>query len=225
MAQDPTQIIRLIQQLMRATRGRLGVRGLIGLVIAVVLYAAVIQPLAEKHWGLTLPTLGGDPPVANAPADPPPRRPQTPPQQERPAAPSVADAGDLTDVLTEEGRGSYRSAGGLRYTRGSQHGTRLAHLLAHTRDDPDRVGQHGVFDDDDPATVVRLVDEAYAQALSGRNTRTQREDDRTVYTVDLGRRIGYIGGQSGNRRNKPRAEHLKLVVEGDRFITAFPFRP
>lgn len=227
MAQDPAQLVRLIQQLLRATRGRLGMRGLIGLVLAVVLYAAVIQPLAEKHWGLSLPTLGGDPPVANAPADPPPTRPNERPRAESPRAssPASVDPGELTEVLTDEGRGAYRSTGGLRYTRGSQQGHRLAHVLAHTRDKPDRVGQHGVFDDDDPATVVRLIDEAYAQALTGRGTRTEREDDRTVYTIDLGRRIGYIGGQSGNRRNKPRAEHLKLVVEGDRLITAFPFRP
>lgn len=221
MAQDPTQIIRLIQQLLRATGGRLGMPWLIGLVLAVVLYAAVIQPFTEQN-GVALPTIGGDPPVAQAPAE----RPTTPPARaELPTSSKRVDPGDLTEVLTEAGRGAYRSEGGLRYTRGSQHGHRLAHVLAHTRDEPDRVGQHGVYDTDDPATVVRLIDEAYTQALTGRDTRTERERERTVYTVDLGRRIGYIGGQSGNRRNRPRAEHLKLVVEGDRLITAFPYRP
>ena len=224
MAQDPTQLIRLIQQLLRATGGRLGMPWLIGLVLAVVLYAAVIQPLAQRN-GVALPTLDADPPVAQAPDEPPSAPPTRPPKEELPTSSKSVDPSDLPEVLAEAGRGAYRSTGGLRYTRGSQHGHRLAHVLAHTRDEPDRVGQHGVYDTDDPAEVVRLIDEAYTQALTGRDTRTERERERTVYTVDLGRRIGYIGGQSGNRRNRPRAEHLKLVVEGDRLITAFPYRP
>ena len=73
--------------------------------------------------------------------------------------------------------------------------------------------------------VVALVDEAYLQAQTGRDTRTRREEERTVYDVNLRRRIGYIGGTSGNRKNHPEAKHLRLVVEGDRVITAFPVRP
>ena len=113
----------------------------------------------------------------------------------------------------------------MRYTRGSQHGHRLKHLMAHTRDEPARPGQHGVFDSTDPAEVVAIVDEAYLQAQAGRDTRTQREEERTVYDVNLRRRVGYIGGTSGNRKQRPAANHLRMVVEGDRLITAFPVRP
>jgi hypothetical protein len=42
--------------------------------------------------------------------------------------------------------------------------------------------------------------------------------------VDLGRRIGYIGGQTGKRKNYPAASHLRLVLEGQNVITAFPDR-
>ena len=72
---------------------------------------------------------------------------------------------------------------------------------------------------------MALVDEAYRQALGGDNTRVEQEDERTVYTVNLGRRIGYIGGESGNRRGRPAARHLRLVLEGSDFVTAFPYRP
>ena len=97
--------------------------------------------------------------------------------------------------------------------------------MAHAKDKPDRQGQHGVFDSDDVTEIVALVDEAYLQAQAGRDTRVQREEERTVYDVNLRRRIGYIGGTSGKRRNHPPAKHLRLVVEGDRLITAFPVTP
>lgn len=221
MARDAKQLANVALHVMRLTKGKLGVGGVVGLVLAAILYVAVLQPLAEKQFGLSLPTIGdiSDTPTA--------KQPGSKPSGETPSRPTVpkVDAGELSSVLTSTGRDTYRSNAGLRYTRGSKHGTRLAHVLSHARDDPDRVGQHGVFGDDDPAAVVRLIDEAYEQALTGRDTRTKREGERTVYNVDLGRRVGYIGGQSGNRRNQPPAEHVRLVVEGDRLITAFPVRP
>ena len=220
MARNPQQLAQIAMRLWQATRGKLSAPMVIGLVVLALLYAAVIQPAIEARFGVALPSI-------DAPADPTPKakpsKPSGRPQGDNadtPIAPS-----DLPEVLTDVGRGAYRSPAGLRYTRGSVHGHRLAHLLSHARDDPDRPGQHGVFDEDDPAAVVSLVDEAYEQALAGENTRTRREDERTVYEVDLGRRVGYIGGESGNRRGRPRAEHVRLVVEGDRLITAFPFRP
>lgn len=221
MARNTKQLANVALVVLRLTKGKLGIGGVVGLVLAAILYVAVLQPLAEKQFGITLPTIGdtAEAPTAPRPSSDSPRTKSSPP-----STPQVA-AGDLSSVLTETGRDTYQSTAGLRYTRGSQHGTRLAHLMSHARDDPDRVGQHGVFSDSDPAAVVRLVDEVYEQALTGRSTRTEREGERTVYTVDLGRQVGYIGGQSGNRRDHPSAEHVRLVVEGNRLITAFPVRP
>ena len=219
MAADAHKIVRLLQRILRQTGGRLSTTAAVGLCIAAVLYAAVIQPVAERRFGVSLPTIFAD--EGSAPTN---RRTTT----QRPSLPSDAPAVDISDlggVLTEVGRGAYRSPAGLRYTRGSVHGHRLAHVMAHARDDPNRPGQHGVFDETDPAEVVLLVDDAYERAQSGRGVRKKREDDRTTYTVNLGKRVGYIGGESGGRRGHPEARHVRLVVEGDRLITAFPVIP
>ncbi|TWT95967.1 hypothetical protein Pla108_30450 [Botrimarina colliarenosi] len=228
MSRDSQQFARAALPVLKLVRQKLGVGGLIGLVVAALLYLAVIQPLVASRFGVTLPTLVDLEPPVESPTPPPGNaEPGATPGQGSPGqgSPGQGSAGQGSPALTEIGRDTYRSAAGLRYTRGSRHGTRLEHLMSHAHDDPDRVGQHGVFDSDDQATVVRLVDEAYQQALAGVNTHTEREGEQTVYDINMGRRIGYVGGQSGNRRGKPAAMHLRLVVQGDRLITAFPFRP
>ena len=97
--------------------------------------------------------------------------------------------------------------------------------MYHSQDVPNRAGQHGVFDANEQAEVLAVIDEAYLQAQSGKKTRTQEERGRSVHTVDLGRRIGFVGGQSGAKRNHPETRHVRLVLEKERVITAFPVRP
>ncbi len=130
----------------------------------------------------------------------------------------------IETILSSRSRQTYTSPAGLRYTQGSQQGHRLKHLMAHAEDAPNRPGQHGVFDDPEPAKIVALVDEAYLQAQAGRDTRTQREGERIVYEINLRRRIGYVGGTSGKRKGHPAANYLRLVIDNDRVITAFPVR-
>jgi len=185
----------------------------VGLVAIAVAYL-LLQPVLQRTLGIDLPgfdDLGGV--VA------------TEPTVDTPSPGSSEASDDLERILQASRPGTYQSPAGLRYPRGSQHGHRLKHLMAHARDQPDRPGQHGVFDSSVPSEVVSLVDEAYRQALAGENTREKREASRTVYTINLGRRIGYIGGESGNRRGQPAARHLRLVLEGKNFVTAFPYRP
>ncbi len=220
MARDSQHLARTAAPLVRLAQKKLGVVGLLGVLAVAFLYAAVIQPWAEKRFGVALPTLVEvDDSAATKPV--PSEAPRI--ENREPRAP--VDNSELSGVLTEVGRDTYLSPAGLRYTRGSEHGTRLAHVMSHTRDDPDRVGQHGVFDSDDPATVLRLIDEAYEKALAGKDVTSEREGDQVVYDIDMRRRIGYVGGQSGNRRGKPAARQIRLVVQGDRLITAFPRRP
>jgi len=228
MSRSNQQFVRLIQELIRGVQtGKIKLRWILGLVVFVVGYF-LLQPVLERSLGIDLPGVG-DLTAPTQTASPQTTGTQTtgtqPPSS--PSRPSVNSptAGDLQKILRSNSRAVYQSPAGLRYTRGSQQGHRLKHLMAHTRDQPDRPGQHGVFDSADPAEVVALVDEAYLQAQTGRDTRTQREEERIVYDVNLRRRIGYIGGTSGNRKNHPAAKHLRLVVEGDRLITAFPVRP
>ncbi len=171
---------------------------------------------------------------------PPPQAPLAPRQ---PSANSSAEraetAGRSTSTATPSAesasyermvqgpRGVLRSPFGLVYTRGSEHGHRIQHVLAHGDDEPERPGQHGVFSVGSDAGVLMVVDEAYTQAQRGGPGVQRREQgERTVWTVDLGRIVGYVGGQVGNRRGRPPARHVRLVLEdGNRVITAYPVIP
>ena len=222
MRRQNQQLARLIQELVRAVQsGKIKVRWIIGVAVLIVGYF-LLQPVLERSLGVDLPGVGDL--AKNSQVEPSASDSSQPGRSSRPNSASSASS-ELQQILSSKSRGVYQSPSGLRYTRGSQHGHRLKHLMAHTKDEPGRPGQHGVFDSDDPIEVVALVDEAYLQAQAGRDTRTRREDERIIYDVNLRRRIGYIGGESGNRRNRPVAKHLRMVVEGDRLITAFPVKP
>jgi len=212
------QLVRLIRELVRAVQtGKLKVRWIVALVVLVAGYF-LLQPVLERSLGVDLPGFGD---LATSS-----QTKSKPSANTRPPNPADASASsELKKILRSGSRSTFISPAGLCYTRGSRQGHRLKHLMVHAQDEPDRPGQHGVFDSDDGAEIVALVDEAYLQAQTGRDTRTQREEERTVYDVNLRRRIGYIGGTSGNRKNHPAAKHLRLVLEGDRVITAFPVRP
>ncbi len=223
MSRSNQQLARLIQELFRAVQtGKLKIRWIVGLVVLVVGYF-LLQPVLERSLGVDLPGFGDLATNSRTTNTQTPSKPSAKTPTPRPADASAP--GELEEILRSGSRAPYVSPAGLRYTRGSQQGHRLKHLMAHAQDEPDRPGQHGVFDSNNVAEIVALVDEAYLQAQTGRDTRTQREEERTIYDVNLRRRIGYIGGTSGNRKNHPAAKHLRLVVESDRVITAFPVRP
>lgn len=245
MAGNSQQIARILQLLLRQSKGKLSPLWAIALLAAAGVYL-FFEPALEARLGFDLPGAhspstvladGSDradaPPLAKSTRS---SHGETESGKSATATPSGAseaspvrepasDPADLSQFLTEVSRNRFESPAGLLYTPGSQQGHRLKHLMKHAEDDPDRVGQHGVFDDSEAIAVVKLVDEAYEQALTGKSTKTSREGNRTVYTVNLGRRVGYIGGQSGGRRNHPSANYVRLVVEGERLITAFPVRP
>lgn len=152
----------------------------------------------------------------------------TDPSRANSAAPnsdgSVSDAdGDLRyGLLREVQPDRYLSPAGLMYGPGSQEGHRLKHLERHVRDDPSRPGPHGVFDGGMEG-ALKVIDRGYEKAKAGQSGVSKEESDgRTVYTVTMGSRIGFVGGRDGNRRNKPMARRLRLVLEGNRVITAFP---
>ena len=70
--------------------------------------------------------------------------------------------------------------------------------------------------------AVKSIDLAFEQAQRGTRTTKRTDDGRTIYTVDLGKRVGFIGGREGNARRRPMARRVRLVMEGNRLITAFP---
>tara|TARA_R110002111_G_scaffold259308_1_gene329279 strand:+ start:83477 stop:84307 length:831 start_codon:yes stop_codon:yes gene_type:complete len=164
-------------------------------------------------------------PVTSSPA----KMKQTPANSNRPppgntsktsAGQSQPELGQLRDL----GGKVWESAAGLKYGPGSQEKHRLLHIMRHAEDQPQRPGKHGVFSGEgDRKKILALIDEAYLQALKGgRQVATKKEGDRTVYTVDMGRSVGFIGGQVGNRQGKPSATKIRLVLEGTNVITAFP---
>ncbi|QDU39246.1 hypothetical protein Mal4_35830 [Maioricimonas rarisocia] len=128
-------------------------------------------------------------------------------------------------LLTELPDGSLKSPAGLLYERGSAEGHRLDHVLRHAEDMPARP-IHGVFDGG-REEIVAVIDEAWEKTRTRGPPAvvTEQEGDRTIHTVDLERRIGYVGGRAGQRQGHPPARHLKLVLEERSVITAYPLVP
>jgi hypothetical protein len=70
--------------------------------------------------------------------------------------------------------------------------------------------------------ALQTIDLAYQRAKAGQRTTTEVDGERTIHTVDLGKRIGYVGGSEGRRRRNPMARRVRLVLEGKYVVTAFP---
>lgn len=224
--------------------------GLVGAIL-VVLYS-VAQPQLNDRFGWNLPALldgdtasesSQDSAVRGAQGDDPDRGPSPTDRFEdaadrsdgprggtdslaaEPGVEQSVDSGRAGlkyGLLREVGADRYLSPAGLLYTPGSAEGHRLKHLERHTKDQPGRPGKHGVFEGGMEATV-RLLDDAYERIKAERSGITTEVDgDRTVHTVNMNKRIGYVGGREGNRRRKPMARRVRIVLEGQRVITAYP---
>jgi hypothetical protein len=128
--------------------------------------------------------------------------------------------------LRSVGKNVWESTAGLRYGLDPRYGNRIQHVLRHAVNDPTRRGPHGVFAGGE-SRVLALVDEAYALAQqAGTNATATVQGARTVYIVDMGRQVGYVGGQAGAAAGYPAAYHIQLVIEaGNTLITAYPVVP
>ncbi|WP_182865843.1 hypothetical protein [Stieleria mannarensis] len=190
------------------------------LVIALLvgLYA-LAQPQLNERWGWNLP---GVKPFAAADTPDPttipaPAEPSSLPSVDRDADPEL-HYGLLREIRPRV----YLSPQGLQYVPGSAEGHRLEHLRRHTRDMPSRPGKHGVFDGGMEGALV-TIDSAYAWAKKNQRSTKQVDRDRTIYTVEMGRRVGYVGGREGKRQQNPIARRVKLVLDDTVVITAYPF--
>jgi hypothetical protein len=126
-------------------------------------------------------------------------------------------------VLKEIGRNTWLSPAGLRYAgRDPQGLTRKEHIERHVKDDPDRDGSHGVFDGGS-AVAFAVIDEAWQRAEKT-NLRATKEGDRSSLLVPMGRRVGYLGGRTGNARQHPALKRVFIVFETGtkNVVTAFP---
>ena len=136
-----------------------------------------------------------------------------------PRSPGESEAVELKKIGTDV----WLSPAGLRYEGRDPDGrTRVEHVLRHARDIPGRAGPHGVFDGG-PDRVFGVIDEAWRRAQRDR-IRPEVERDRSVYSIPMGRRIGFLGGQTGARSGHPPLSKVFLVIETrtKSVITAFP---
>ena len=126
-------------------------------------------------------------------------------------------------ALVETVPGTWVSPAGMRYKGRDAKGlSRKDHVLRHAKDQPSRAGSHGVFDANGDA-VFAVIDEAWAK-IKSKNIRPKTEGGSQTYTVPMGRRVGYLGGQNGARRKKPALKKVFIVVrKGTQdVVTAFP---
>ncbi|MBZ0236593.1 MAG: hypothetical protein K8M05_29975 [Deltaproteobacteria bacterium] len=128
-------------------------------------------------------------------------------------------------ILRSVGQGYWMSRGGLRYGPDPAFGNRVRHVLNHSADIPNRQVPHGVFDAGRKGTL-EVVDEAWAIAQRGGGDVTfSWQGSRTTYTVNMGRRIGFVGGAPGAALGNPAAYHVRIVLQGNDVITAYPIIP
>ena len=127
------------------------------------------------------------------------------------------------EYLRTVGRNRLMSPEGLLYTMGPRGEHRVDHVLRHGRDMPDRP-VHSVFDGG-KNDILAVIDEAYALAKADSpRARISESRGNQAYTVKMQRQIGYEGGQKGKRKGYPALKSVKLILDGDRVITAYPIR-
>lgn len=129
--------------------------------------------------------------------------------------------GKLT--LVNRNREIYKSTAGLIYGRGSIDRHRVKHVMKHAEDNLTKP-VHGVYVTGDREQIFEWIDIAYLKGKKGgRGVRFTDDGDRITYTVDMGKKIGYVGGQVGKRKGKPACRYLKLVLEDEiEVVTAYP---
>jgi hypothetical protein len=213
---------------------------LIGIVLLLALYS-VAQPWLNRQFGWELPAFW----VADSDS----KRPDNPSSPSRSDKLSVPqDAGveaseasrDATTTSTATSTATsaknsaetflekiaeqtFRSPAGLLYKRGSEEGHRLKHLERHLRDIPERPGPHGVFRGS-MAEFLQAIDDAYLRTMKkASGTSSSRDAGRTILEVQFPREIGFLGGQEGKRKSNPPLRKLKIVLDDDSVITAYPF--
>ena len=192
---------------------------------------AAFRPAINEATGWNPPAVAAADDLDDTPADTPtPTGVQSPATVTR-TTPPLATPRTQTDsppasdlvfgLLRRLGNDRYLSPEGLIYAPGSAEGHRIEHLKRHVADQPTRPGRHGVFDGGLEAALA-TIDLAYKKAKAGSRTTKRVDQGRTIYTVDMGKRIGFVGGRDGGRQRNPMARRVRLVLQGTRVITAYP---
>jgi hypothetical protein len=94
--------------------------------------------------------------------------------------------------------------------------------MQHAKDNPSKP-VHGVFDGDRDE-ILAVIDEAFMKTKKGgSDVRSEKQNGRRVYTVNLRRRIGQVGGSEGERQGHPDCRFVRIVLENENeVISAYP---
>lgn len=127
-------------------------------------------------------------------------------------------------ALKDLGRDKFQSPAGLMYIMGPRREHRIDHVMRHGKDQASRP-VHSVFDGGRDE-ILAIIDEGYELIKSNSNrVKSNRDGNRTEYTIDMNRKIGYEGGKKGKRKNYPALKRLKLILQDQKYvITAYPYR-
>lgn len=138
--------------------------------------------------------------------------------------PAAKDAASTSTLgkLKEIDDNVFESSAGLVYLPGSADGHRLRHVMEHAKDNTSKE-IHGVYDGERDE-ILAVIDEAFTKAKKGgTDVRSEKQNGRRIYTVNLKRRIGQMGGQQGERQGNPECRYLRMVIENDvEVVTAYP---
>ena len=127
------------------------------------------------------------------------------------------------DFLRSVGKNRLESPEGLLYTMGPRGEHRVDHVLRHGRDMPNRP-VHSVFEGG-RNDILAVIDEAYSLVKSNSpRVRSSESRGNDAHVIRMQRKIGYEGGQKGKRNGYPSLENVKLILDGNRVITAYPSR-
>ncbi len=117
--------------------------------------------------------------------------------------------------LSSIGRGRWQTPSGLLLGRGA-----LRAVLNHAADNPRANGTHGVFEGGRRG-ALSVVNEAWSRARQGGEgvTVESGRNGSRVITVEMGRRVGFVGGAE---RSHPPASKVRLIVTRNELIAAHP---
>ena len=181
-----------------------------GVVLLIVGYNYA-QPTLEKWTGMDLPTLNGDRDNHSSPSS---------------GVDYTVNFPGSDFQLKEVGRDRYQSPAGLLYTMGGRGEHRIEHVMRHSRDMAGRHA-HGVFiGNGDRDTVLKLIDDAWelAEAKSPK-AKYEKSKGNDAWTVNMGRKVGFDGGQKGKRNGGKSLNSIKLILaKRNQVITAYPVR-
>lgn len=119
----------------------------------------------------------------------------------------------------------WKSGAGVLYGQDNAFGNRVIHVMNHAVDHLDR-DLHGVFDAG-PRGTLSVVDEGWQKIRIPNNPDVRsilHQKGVTTFEVNMGRRVGYVGGYGGAAMGNPGVQFLRIAVRDgtSEIITSFP---